>query len=118
MVKHKYSHKALKVLPVHDLIILENVKFGYKVMNNLLPYKIKSCTYTDAKGCSLKKTHRYNTRQKDTPNLPKAKTSKYLMSVFCRGIKLYNELPNYTKMKKSLAGFCSVCKKTYLSNCT
>ena len=117
LVKCKYPHKALAVLSVCDLIKLENVKFGYKVMNNLLPYKIKSCTYTDVKGCSLEKTHRYNTHQKDTPNLPRAKTSKYLMSVFCQGIKLYNELPYKTRMKKSLSSFCSTCKMSYLSNC-
>ena len=41
-----------KILRICDLIKLENIKFGYKLVNNLLPAKIKQCAACDATGKS------------------------------------------------------------------
>ena len=94
LVNSQLPFKSLKILSICDLIKLENVKFGYKLVNGMLPTKIELCTQTDAKGKSLKKVHTYATRQKQLPNLPRVQTTQYLNSVFCNGIKNYNVLPN------------------------
>ena len=57
--KHK-SMKELAILTVNDLIELENMKFGYKLKNNLLPTEISNCAKHDHKGKKLMKTHRYD----------------------------------------------------------
>ena len=43
------SYKLLKILPLRELILLENYKFGYKVMHHLLPKKIQEIVMTDKK---------------------------------------------------------------------
>ena len=80
-------YSNLNILSLKNLIKLENYKFSYKLCNNSLPEKIMTCATTDHKGLSLKKTHRYLTRNKAVPNTPSAKCSKYLKSIFCDRIR-------------------------------
>ena len=41
------SYTMLKILPLKELILLENYKFGYKVIHHLLPKKILEIVTTD-----------------------------------------------------------------------
>ena len=56
------SYTILKILPLKELILLENCKFGYKVINHLLPKKILEIVTTDKNNATLTKTHLYDTR--------------------------------------------------------
>ena len=53
------------------MIMLENYKFGYKLVNKTLPTKTQQLCYLDNKNESLKKKHQYNTRNKELPNVPR-----------------------------------------------
>ena len=43
----------------------------FKAKHCLLPCKITTAILTDHEGKTLKKLHRYNTRHKSLPNIPK-----------------------------------------------
>ena len=57
-------NKYLGILPIHDMIMLENYKFGYKLVNKILPTKTQQLCYLDNKNESLKKKYHYNTHNK------------------------------------------------------
>ena len=59
--KNGNLNKELGILPIKDMIKLENYKFGYKLNNNLLPLKTRSLCYLDNESHSLRKTHPYST---------------------------------------------------------
>ena len=65
LIDNRKSSKDLNILTIENLILLENLKFGFKLNKNLLPSKIVDCTVNDQHGKSLKKTHKYNTRHKE-----------------------------------------------------
>ena len=67
-----------KILNVRDIVKLENLKFAYKLMNKMLPIKVCNAALSDHKGNSLKKSHRYCTRNKSIPNTPANVSSNYL----------------------------------------
>ena len=93
---------------------MENVKFGFKVQNKELPHKIEECAITDHKGNALSKGHRYNTRNKSLPNVPKAKNAKYLSSIFCQGSIEYCKLPYDIKKIRNYKLFTHKCKTMLL----
>ena len=64
LIHKNWNRSTLQILSVHDLLKLENAKFGYKLANGLLPSAIVNCTETDSYGKSLVKRHVYNTRKK------------------------------------------------------
>ena len=103
------------ILTVRQLIELENCKFGYKLINGDLPTAIVKCTLTDTKGGSLLKTHQYNTRTKNIPNVPNVSNSKYLKSVLCMGPKAYSTLEHVIKNCKSIGSFVKRVKSKLLS---
>ena len=114
LIKKNSSLSELGILRLSDLIQLENCKFGYKLVNNLLPPEVKNCTCTDSTGNSLMKTHQYNTRGKTVPNLPVSKSSRYLKSILCAGPKLYSMLDTNMKEAKSCKAFVNKLKKELL----
>ena len=69
------SYTMLKILPLKELILLENYKFGCKVIHHLLPKKILEIVKTDKNNVNLTKTHSYNPRNKCIPNLPSSSKS-------------------------------------------
>ena len=109
------SRTNLGILPLKSLIKLENIKFGYRLCEGTLPPKIINCVRTDHKGISLNKNHCYNTRNKSVPNLPKAKTSKYLNSVFCKCLQEFVCIPDYLKNIKMYKPFVKLTKKWLIS---
>ena len=84
LIEKRAHAKQLNILDLPSLIVLENMKFGFKVKNGLLPCKILDCFYTDQYDRDLKKIHKYATRYKTIQNLPRARTTNYLNSIFCK----------------------------------
>ena len=77
--------KLLRILKINSIIELENCKFGYKLVNGLLPIKIEeSCMYDNNKQ-SLCKTHGYDTRNKKVPNVPIKMNKQYRASFLNKG---------------------------------
>ena len=107
--------RELGILSVTELIKLENMKFGHKLLSNDLPTEISKCVKNDHKGNSLIKAHGYNTRNKDIPNIPPAKNYKYLSSIFCKGSTALMQLPDYIKSIRNYSCFVHACKKFLLS---
>ena len=103
-------NKYLGILPIHDMIMLENYKFGYKLVNKILPTKTQQLCYLDNKNENLKKKHHYNTRNKELPNLPKCMNKAYRNSFLCTGLQSFQTLPVETKSKPSLSSFAKSCK--------
>ena len=88
------SYTMLKILPLKELILLENYKFGYKVIHHLLPKKILEIVTTDKNNAKLTKTHSYDTRNKCIPNLPSSSKSSYNKSFLMRGISAIGSVPH------------------------
>ena len=104
------------VLNLTGLINLENYKFWYKFINYLLPEEILKCAHTDQMGRKLSKRHKYPTRLKSVPNIPKTSTSKYSNSIFCSSLRKFAELPVDIKSCNSYRQFVSKCKRV-LATC-
>ena len=99
------------VFNLSKLVLLENYKFGFRIVNDLLPTKVLECAKMDQKGTKLTKNHRYGTRLKSVPNLPKSSTSQYSKSIFCSGLRNYTKLPSNVCLSSSYHSFISDCKK-------
>ena len=85
-------YKKHKILKFTEMINLEEIKFGYKQINKLLPAKLQYLVDHDHCGHPLNKKHTYNTRNKRIPNLPLVHSQKYLNSFLSRGINSYSSL--------------------------
>ena len=86
---------------------------GYKLCHNLLPNKLMNNMAQDHNCQSIVKSHRYFTRSKTTPNLPRASGSKYRSSFLYNSIREYSALDNSLKHSKNLRMFMKNCKKRY-----
>ena len=114
-VKKNEQRETLEILGIEHLIELENCKFRFKLLNEILPEKVMQCVKTDSVGNSLAKMHRYKTRKKNTLNVPVVKNSKYLNSILCKGPKVYGNLPLSLKAITNYNTFISRCKKVLLN---
>ena len=65
--------REMKIYKIMELIKLQEIKIGYRLVNKLLPNKISQQLQSDSNNKSLIKLHSYNTRGKNIPNLPKVK---------------------------------------------
>ena len=65
------NYKKLKILKIKELIKIQEIKVGYRLINNMLPNKISQQLQSDSERKSLTKTHTYNTRGKN-PEPPKS----------------------------------------------
>ena len=77
------NKKELKVLNIPSMIELANLKFGYKVLHNLLPPVTNRLCMFDSKNKILFKQHNYDTRHKKTPYLSKNASQQYISSFLC-----------------------------------
>ena len=97
MIKPKQNvqitYKELNLLELTELIELENKKLGYKIYNNLLPIQMLNTIKSDAQSKTLSKKHKYNTRNKKVPYLPKTKNSSYHQSFLYCGLKSLSTIP-------------------------
>ena len=103
-----------KILKLEQVIDLELCKMGFKLQSSELPVNLLDTFKSDSKGDSLKKTHRYNTRQKNEPNLPSITSKKYHQSFLFQGIKRYSTLPVQNQKYHQYNKFISALKKEYL----
>ena len=113
-IASKTCHE-LNILTVRQVINLELQKFGYKYENEILPKRIIEVINDDQHHKSLKKNHKYNTRNKRVPNKPKARSNQYLNSFLCSWQNEYVTLPVETKTLPNIKSFAKDCKKIMLN---
>ena len=94
------------------MVNLEQNKLGYKMKNNLLLLNLANVLLTDRIGKTLKKQHRYSTRQKEHPNLPNHCSKLYNDSFLVQSIKSYNNLNADIKNLKTLYKFAATIKES------
>ena len=104
------------ILSIDNMISLENMKFGYKLINNLLPERTSEICKTDHTNNSLEKVHAYSTRNKKVPNLPRNMNKTYRDSFLCRGLQSLLALPVETRNKMSLTSFVKTCKQSLINS--
>ena len=95
---HEDLHKNLQILKLTDMIQLELIKFGYKIMKNQQPLPLQKLM--DDRGG--KKSHRYPTRGKSVPNIQKHASEIFNKSFICRSIREFNKMPDSIKNSKSI----------------
>ena len=99
------------------MIQLSNYKFGYKLLHNMLPLITNNLCMTDSKNELLTRRHKYNTRYKSTPYLPKNATTQYKSSFLCKGPQSSLMALNVeTCLKPSLHSFTMECKHLLSNN--
>ena len=103
-------YTSLSILNIRDLISLEHCKLMFKAKHCLLPCKITTAILTDHEGKTLKKLHRYNTRHKSLPNIPKNACTNYLKSSLCNCTRKFATLSLETQQIPVLSKFISACK--------
>ena len=109
-------NRTLGILSIEDMIKLENMKFGYKLVHWMLLQKIVEICYKDSKQESLTKSHHYSTRNKSVPKLPRNMNKTYRESFLCKGTQSWLTLSVETRNKYNLKTFTNKCKETLLSN--
>ena len=78
----------LKIVKFSDMIRIELCKYGFKIANRLIPRLVQ--LLMENKG-GLKQ-HRYETRNKNTPNMHRHTSEHYYKRFTCQSIKEYNRL--------------------------
>ena len=109
-------NRDLGILTIDEMISLENMKFGYKLVHQMLPQKIAEICYVDSKDQSLSKSHQYSTRNKSVPNLPRNMNKLYRESFLCKGPQSWLTLSVETREKYNLKTFIKKCKENLLSD--
>ena len=107
------KYKKLKIKKLTEQIKLQEIKVGYRLVNNLLPNKISQQILSDSNKKSLVKKHNYNTRSKMIPNLPKVNKTVYLNSYLYQCTKQFMLLPIKLRNKPTLSSFLTNYKHDY-----
>ena len=121
MLSKDTIYSTYKILTVSQMIELEMSKLGYHLVNNLLPNQLSKALQTDHCNRSTLKTHRYNTRLRAVPILPKATHSRYRNSYLFQALSIYSKLPATAINQTNLKAFAGKCKAHLLeraNNCT
>ena len=105
-----------KILRVCDMVKLANLKLGHKVQYSHLPVRILSSCNTDNKELNLLKRHRYPTRNKGIPNLPRTDCVHYRQSFLYQSTLIYQKLPLSIKSITNEKLFVSKCKNLIYNN--
>ena len=109
-------YKHLKLLNLSQLINLENNKLAYKIYHKHLPSRMLDIINSDSHDKTLNKNHRYNTRNKKVPNLPKANSVMYHQSFLYRGVKSMSTLHPDILNSSNIKAMIRACKKLYHEN--
>ena len=99
------------LMSVTNLIRLEHLKLGYRLLNKTLPPKIIALLTTDQSNKSLTKLHSYSTRNKGKMNLPNPKNNSYRKSFLYQTNKEIMLLPQKIIALPTLPAFVSSVKK-------
>ena len=94
----------MKILKLEDIKYLEVNKFIHTDLffNNFFGFTSRS------------DVHNYNTRQHLRLNLPQARINTFQKSLFCKGLEMFNGLPEGIKSVESKSGFKIALKKHIL----
>ena len=103
-VKTIYSNH--KIAKLKRILVLEQQKFAYHLINNLLPANLSTLTKTDHKGTTLCKSHNYNTRSKAEPNLPPRKATIIKIAFYTKVSK--HSVPSHLRLSKKTHSLHSV----------
>lgn len=98
-------YNDLKIPKLHQMIKIEQLKFAYRLINNLLPINLMKLVKTDHKGSNLIKTHQYQTRFKAELNLPLTKSRHYRNSFLHQSTRVFSTLPTKVKNEITLESF-------------
>ena len=109
------AHYKLGILKIKDMLTLANLKFGYKLAHNLFPIKIRTICLEDSKKQILLPQHKYNTRTRNMPNLPKASSKLYKNSFLYKGPRSVLSVETEAQKSSTLQMFTSKCKQTLLN---
>ena len=107
----KTTAKKEKILNISSLIRLEHLKLGYRMLNKSLPPQIDTHLSTDQNKNSLEKSHKYDTRNKNKPNLPKIKNKIYQNSFLYQSNKELLLLPQKIIAQPTKRSFIKSVKK-------
>ena len=91
LLEKEYPKRGIIKFP--DMISIELCKLSHKITINQVPKPLQSII--EKRGG--KKTHKYNTRHKKTPNVQSHSSSIFNQSYICRSVVEYNRLPNNIK---------------------
>ena len=108
-------YKKQKILQVHQLVTLENIKLWYKHTRKLLPTKLQENMSLDHLNTTLTKTHHYNTHQKTTANLPLAKNKYYKSSFLSQGLSSFQKSPDDVKNACTITACMKIAKRHLLT---
>ena len=109
-LKKDAVYRMHKILTVNQMIKLEMCKLGFRMTKNLLPKPLTKALKTDHCDRSMVKTHRYETRHRAVPNLPKANHSRYRTSYLFQVVSVYSRLPHALTNQVHVKAFTSKCK--------
>ena len=112
----KANYKSERMMRLDELIKLENIKLGYKLEHSRLPITIHDMLKSDSKNTSLVKTHSYQTRTKNIPNMPTALCKSYHASFLVQSIKEYERLPLELRESRTLSVCINQVKRRLLEN--
>ena len=96
-----------RLLNVQDIVELELGKFGYWLSKDLLPKPLKQLM--ESKGG--RKSHRYPTRNKFTPNIQRHYSTIFNRSFMCRSLVTYSQALQQARTKKSVKSFARIFKE-------
>ena len=102
--------KEEKLLSIEEMIKLELQKIVHCLSASSLPANLAANLKQDHLSKSLKKTHKYNTRNKHDLYLPKAKAKTYRESFLYKSIAEFNSLPQKVKNITNHKTFIRTCK--------
>ena len=81
----QHWYKKLSILRIRELLELDNCKFGYKLLHHELPIRIEKLSNNDQFGKTLKKTHKYKTRNQQLLNKALAKNKSCKNCIIYKG---------------------------------
>ena len=103
--------RQLNILPLKSMIRFNLCKLGQQMTHQLLPKPLQDIINADGG----KKTHRYPTRNKFTPNIQKHQCTIFNRSFLCQGIKEFVKLKDNLKQEHNPYRFAKQLKN-YLSS--
>ena len=108
------NYKKENMLNSEELILLENTKLSFKMQHHLLPVRLHSMSNSDSRMKSLEKKYHYETRNKNIPQLPSAKTKHYHTSSLFQSLKDYEMVPLEIRNSKTLSTLTIKMKRKLL----
>ena len=108
------NYKKENMLNLEELILLENTKLSFKLQHHLLPIRLHNMLNSDSRLKSLEKIHHYETRNKNIPKLPSAKTKHYHSSFLFQSLRDYEIVPVETRNCTTLSTFITKMKRRLL----